>query len=74
MFDWSGYGNGDYYPKEEKQYLWKQYLDGTGDTPEFILFENDDAGFTKVAAGARYDVKIGRRSRLKSDVATSPSP
>ena len=56
MFDWSGYGNGDYYPKEEKQYLWKQYLDGTGDTPEFILFENDDAGFTKVAAGARYDV------------------
>jgi len=56
VFDWSGYGNGDYYPKEEKQYLWKQYLDATGDTPEFVLFENDDAGFTKVAAGARYDV------------------
>ncbi len=56
VFDWSGYGNGDYYPKEEKQFLWKQYQDATGDTPEFILFENDDAAFTKVAAGARYDV------------------
>ncbi|MGH2636053.1 MAG: ABC transporter substrate-binding protein [Actinomycetota bacterium] len=56
VFDWSGYGNGDYYPKEEKQFLWKDYQDATGDTPEFILFENDDAGFTEVAAGARYDV------------------
>lgn len=56
VFDWSGYGNGDYYPKEEKQYLWKQYQSATGDTPEFVLLENDDAGFTKVAAGARYDV------------------
>jgi hypothetical protein len=23
VFDWSGYGNGDYYPKEEKQFLWR---------------------------------------------------
>jgi spermidine/putrescine transport system substrate-binding protein len=56
VFDWSGYGNGDYYPKEEKQFLWKAYQDATGDTPTFALFENDDAGFTEVAAGARYDV------------------
>jgi len=56
VFDWSGYGNGDYYPKEEKDFLWGQYLKNTGDTPEFILYENDDAGYTKVAAGATYDV------------------
>jgi spermidine/putrescine transport system substrate-binding protein len=56
VFDWSGYGNGDYYPKEEKSFLWGQYLENTGDTPEFVLFENDDAGYTKVAAGASYDV------------------
>src|SRR5262245_59092300 len=51
VFDWSGYGNGDYYPKEEKQFLWGQYAKQTGDTPEFVLFENDDAGYTEVAAG-----------------------
>lgn len=56
VFDWSGYGNGDYYPKEEKQFLWGDYAKATGDTPEFILFENDDAGYTEVAAGASYDV------------------
>jgi spermidine/putrescine transport system substrate-binding protein len=57
VFDWSGYGNGDYYPKEEKQYLWADYQKATGDTPKFFLFENDDAGFTKVASGsANYDI------------------
>jgi spermidine/putrescine transport system substrate-binding protein len=56
VFDWSGYGNGDYYPKEEKQFLWGDYAKATGDTPKFILFENDDAGYTEVAAGASYDV------------------
>jgi spermidine/putrescine transport system substrate-binding protein len=56
VFDWSGYGNGDYYPDEERDFLWGQYLEKTGDTPEFVLFENDDAGYTKVAAGATYDV------------------
>jgi spermidine/putrescine-binding protein len=56
VFDWSGYGNGDYYPKEEKQFLWGQYAKETGDTPTFILFENDDAGFTKAAAGQTFDV------------------
>jgi spermidine/putrescine transport system substrate-binding protein len=56
VFDWSGYGNGDYYPKEEKQFLWGQYAQETGDTPTFVLFENDDAGYTEAAAGARYDV------------------
>ncbi|HEY5905939.1 MAG TPA: extracellular solute-binding protein, partial [Actinomycetota bacterium] len=56
VFDWSGYGNGDYYPKEEKKFLWGQYAKATGDTPEFALFENEDSAYTKVVAGARYDV------------------
>lgn len=57
VFDWSGYGNGDFYPKEEKKFLWGQYLTKTGDTPKFTLFPNDDEGFTKAAAGtAPFDV------------------
>jgi spermidine/putrescine transport system substrate-binding protein len=56
VFDWSGYGSGDYYPGKEKQSLWQSYLDATGDTPKFVLFENDDAGYLKVATGAHYDV------------------
>jgi spermidine/putrescine transport system substrate-binding protein len=56
VFDWSGYGNGDYYPKEEEKFLWGDYAKATGDTPTFALFKNDDAGFTEVAAGASYDV------------------
>ena len=56
VFDWSGYGNGDYYPKEEKQFLWEDYQKATGDTPKFFLFENDDSGFTKVASGTTYDI------------------
>jgi spermidine/putrescine transport system substrate-binding protein len=56
VFDWSGYGNGDYYPSKEQEFLWQAYKDATGDTPQFTLFENDDAGFTKVAAGTHYDV------------------
>ncbi|MDP9184720.1 MAG: extracellular solute-binding protein [Actinomycetota bacterium] len=56
VFDWSGYGNGDYYPDKERANLWQQYVEETGDTPKFILFENDDAGFTKVAQGTHYDI------------------
>ncbi len=57
VFDWSGYGNGDYYPDKERLGLWQQYTDKTGDTPEFILFENDDAAYTKAVAGtATFDV------------------
>lgn len=56
VYDWAGYGDGSYYPKEERLYLWKQYQTATGDTPKFILFEDDDTGYAKVAAGARYDV------------------
>ncbi|HEY7401487.1 MAG TPA: extracellular solute-binding protein [Actinomycetota bacterium] len=56
VFDWSGYGNGDYYPDKERVNLWQSYVDATGDTPQFVLFENDDAGFTKVATGTHYDV------------------
>jgi len=55
VFDWTGYGDQFYYP-EEKEFLWGQYLKNTGDTPEFVVFENDDAGYTKTAAGATYDV------------------
>jgi spermidine/putrescine transport system substrate-binding protein len=56
VFDWSGYGNGDYYPGREKRSLWADYAAATGDTPEFILYENDDTGYTDVVAGARYDL------------------
>jgi spermidine/putrescine-binding protein len=57
VFDWSGYGNGDYYPKEEKKFLWGEYFAKTGDTPQFTLFPNDDQGFTKAAAGTvNFDV------------------
>jgi spermidine/putrescine transport system substrate-binding protein len=57
VFDWSGYGNGDYYPGKEQAFLWQQYADQTGDTPQFILFENDDAAYAKAAAGAvNFDV------------------
>jgi spermidine/putrescine transport system substrate-binding protein len=56
VFDWTGYGNGDFYPAKERQFLWADYQKSTGDTPEFILYENDDAGYTKVATGQTYDV------------------
>jgi spermidine/putrescine transport system substrate-binding protein len=57
VFDWSGYGNGDYYPDKERAGLWQQYADATGDTPQFTLFENDDAAYTKAVAGtAKFDV------------------
>jgi spermidine/putrescine transport system substrate-binding protein len=56
VFDWSGYGNGDFYPNKERA-LWQQYADQTGDTPNFILFANDDAGYTKAATGSvNFDV------------------
>jgi spermidine/putrescine transport system substrate-binding protein len=57
VFDWSGYGNGDYYPDKERLGLWQQYADETGDTPQFTLFANDDAAFTKAATGSvKFDV------------------
>ena len=57
VFDWSGYGNGDYYPGKERTYLWQEYAKQTGDTPQFILFENDDAAYTKAVAGTvNFDV------------------
>jgi spermidine/putrescine-binding protein len=57
VFDWSGYGNGDYYPDEEKDFLWGAYQRQTGDTPAFTLYENDSAGYTKAAAeGGFFDV------------------
>ena len=57
VFDWSGYGGGEYYPGKEKTNIWADYQKTTGDTPKFILFENDDAGYTKVAAkSVNFDV------------------
>lgn len=57
VFDWAGYGDGGYYPNLEPKFLWGEYLSKTGDTPEFILFQNDDQGFTTAAAGtASFDV------------------
>ena len=52
VFDWGGYGDGLYYPEKERRGLWQQYQDETGDTPSFILFDNDDQGFTKAASGS----------------------
>jgi len=57
VFDWSGYGNGDYYPNKERASLWQSYADQTGDTPQFTLFANDDEGYTKAIAGTvNFDV------------------
>ena len=56
VFDWGGYGDGAYYPNREKANLWQAYQDATGDTPKFILYADDDAGYSKVATGARYDI------------------
>ena len=57
VFDWAGYGGGEYYPKDEKAVFTAPYEKATSDTPTFVLFENDDDGFTKVATGnAPYDV------------------
>lgn len=51
VFDWAGYGDGSYYPKKEQAAFWQAYQDQTGDTPGFVLFEDDDAGYSKAAAG-----------------------
>lgn len=52
VFDWAGYGDGSYYPKKEQAAFWQAYQNQTGDTPKFILFEDDDAGYSKAAAHA----------------------
>ena len=75
VFDWSGYGGGEYYPGKEKQALWADYQKATGDTPKFILFENDDAGYTKVAAkSVNFDVIHPCAYRFKDyvDLAVQP--
>jgi hypothetical protein len=53
IFDWSGYGNGDYYPREEKQFLWSQYQRETGDTPEFILLRTTAPVLPRPSRGRR---------------------
>ncbi len=45
--------------------LWQQYADQTGDTPQFTLFENDDAAYTKAVAGT---VDVRRRPPLRLQV------
>lgn len=52
VFDWGGYGDGSYYPDKEKVFFWEQYQKATGDTPKFVLFEDDDFGYAKAASGA----------------------
>src|SRR6187200_2611925 len=57
VFDWAGYGGGEFYPGKEVQIFTDPYKVATGDTPKFVLFENDDDGYTKVVSGnAPYDV------------------
>ena len=57
VFDWAGYGGGEYYPKQEVQTFTDPYKAATGDTPTFILFKQDDDGYAQVATGnAPYDV------------------
>jgi len=51
VFDWDGYGNGSFGSAE----LWKQYGKEFPE-PKFILFKDDDSGYAKVRAGARYDI------------------
>ena len=58
VFDWSGYGSGDYYPREKRQFPgdrttlpWPPATHRSSS-----LFENDDAGDLKIATGAHYDV------------------
>jgi spermidine/putrescine-binding protein len=53
VFDWAGYGGGEYYPKDEKAVFTAPYEKATSDTPTFVLFENDDDGFTKAATATR---------------------
>jgi spermidine/putrescine-binding protein len=57
VFDWGGYGDGAYYPNREKANLWQAYQDATGDMPKYILYEDDDTGYSKVATGSlQFDV------------------
>ena len=50
VFDWAGYGGGEYYPKQEVQVFTDPYKAATGDTPKFILFANDDE-YTRISKG-----------------------
>lgn len=53
IYDWDGYGNGTY----GDDALWKPYAKSFPDEePKFIVFKDDDSGYAKVAAGARYDL------------------
>lgn len=52
VFDWAGYGDGSYYPKKERAAFWQTYVDQTSDTPTFVLFNDDDEGYSKAATGA----------------------
>jgi spermidine/putrescine transport system substrate-binding protein len=51
VFDWAGYGDGSFYPNKEKAAFWAAYQNQTGDTPKFILFNDDDFGYSKAASG-----------------------
>jgi spermidine/putrescine transport system substrate-binding protein len=52
IYEWLGYGDGSY----GDDALWKPYKQAGYPDPKFIKTFDDDSGYTKVAAGARYDV------------------
>ena len=56
VFDWAGYGDGTYYPKEEKQFLWQAYQDATGDTPSSSCSRTTTPAIPRSPRAARYDV------------------
>jgi spermidine/putrescine transport system substrate-binding protein len=52
IYEWLGYGDGSY----GDDVLWREYKKAGYPKPKFIKTFEDDAGFTKVAAGERYDI------------------
>ena len=52
IYEWLGYGDGSY----GDDVLWQEYGDKGYPTPKFTKTFDDDAGYTKVAAGERWDI------------------
>lgn len=52
IFEWLGYGDGSY----GDDVLWAEYKAKGYPKPKFIKSFEDDSGYTKVAAGERYDI------------------
>jgi spermidine/putrescine transport system substrate-binding protein len=52
IYEWLGYGDGSY----GDDILWKDYKQQGYPAPKFTKTFDDDAGYTKVAAGERWDI------------------